>query len=272
MQDFDFIETPENVALERPLAGIGSRFSAGVLDNLLIAGLVAVAALLFFAFASASMAGEFSGFSRAGWWGAAVVIFALFALYWGYFVFFEMVTNGQSPGKKALRVRVVREAGGPITFTDIAIRNLLRAVDGFAFYGVGGICMFFTKKAQRLGDLAAGTVVVSEQVRDYTARTDKRTARTWEQEIGAEALRASGLNPQEFHVLYNYWKRHNELTLDARRKILPQLLHPILQRAGQQPDDRSFEALEAFVEALLSKAVEAEEEASRRARDSGAAT
>jgi len=200
---------------------------------------------------------EGGGGSR-GTWALAVVIVAFFLVYWGYFVACEMLTNGQSPGKKHMRIRVVKEGGGPIRFVDIAIRNLLRAVDGIGGYVVAGFCMFLTRKGQRLGDLAAGTVVVSEQVSDYSAKADKPAHVQWEREASPAALRATGLSPEEYRLLHNYWSRRDQLTLDARMRVLPRLLEPLLARVGAHAGGYSLEALEGYVYALMRKAEGAE--------------
>jgi uncharacterized RDD family membrane protein YckC len=258
MQDFDLIETPENVELVRPLAGIGSRMIAGIIDNLLILGIDAVLLVLAIILTPYSWSDMVDSTRGSGTWGLAVVILMFFVVYWGYFVAFEMLTNGRSPGKMHMRIRVVKEGGGPIRFTDIAIRNLLRAVDSLGFYAVAGVCMFATRKAQRLGDLAAGTVVLSEQVRDYSAKADRPVRTQWETEASAAGLRATGLRPQEYRILRNYWSRRDQLTLEARMRVLPGLLEPILAEAGFQAEDTSLEGLEGYVYALLQKAEGAE--------------
>jgi len=259
MLDYDLIETPENVELERPLAGIGSRFIAGLIDNLLLIGLYAILFILFL------IAGAGSGITDSDLFELpmvvlAIIILMLFAIYWGYFVFFEMIMNGQTPGKRRMKIRVVKEGGGPITFSDVAIRNLLRPVDGFAIYGVAGVVMFITGKMQRLGDMAAGTVVVSEQSHDYSARSDKRVATKWESEVTAEALRATGLRPEEYSALRNYWVRRHQFTEEARRRVLPQLLRPILQRTGHQPANLPMKVLEDYVREIMRLATDAERE------------
>ncbi len=246
MLDFDLIETPENVELQRRLAGIGSRFIAGFLDTLIL-GL-----LMLLLVVAALVAGlGVSTFGGGGAWGVAILIVLLFVLYWGYFVFFEMVTNGQSPGKRNQRIRVVKDGGGPITFTDVAIRNLLRAVDFLGGYAVAGVFMFFTKKAQRLGDLAAGTVVVSEVPLNYSAREGKGTKTQWEPPANAEALRGSGLSPADFRVLSNYMIRRSELTLEARDRLVRTLVVPILERNGVVVSGQTTAAIEIEVEQLV---------------------
>jgi len=182
-------------------------------------------------------------------------------VYWGYFVFFEMRTGGQSPGKKSQKIRVVKDGGGAITFTDVAIRNLLRVVDGWPLYPVAGIVMFATRKAQRLGDLAAGTVVVSEATSGYAARADKRANTQWEREASAEALRATGLTPEEYRVLASYWARRNELEFSARQRILTTVILPVLRRRGVSPPNETAATLEYYVGTLMRKAKFAEQQA-----------
>ncbi len=252
MEDFDLIETPENVELQRRLAGLGSRFTAGVLDTVYMS-------LIYLAlFLTAVLAGGFDLLTDLeengpdGWAIAALALVA-FAVYWFYFAFFEMVMNGQSPGKRSVQIRVVKDGGGAITFMDVAIRNLLRAVDCLAFYGVGGACMFATRKMQRLGDLAAGTIVVSEQLHDYRARTDKRGRTEWHEEMQPEVFRDSGLSAAEYRMLANYWSRRAELSIEARKELVPRLVLPILRRMGRTVPDESPAALERIVGDWLEK-------------------
>ncbi len=249
MQEFDLIETPENVELQRRLAGIGSRFLAGFLDNLLI---LLFYFLLFILLLIARVNVWDAGFSNAtGIWLSAVVILIAFIIYWGYFVFFEMLTNGQSPGKKYVKIRVVQVEGGGISFSSIAIRNLLRVVDFIGFYAVAGVFMFFTKKAQRLGDIAAGTVVVSEELPDYSSRYDKKGKVMDNDTIVSSVLENTGLKPEEYRILRNYWLRRGELKIEVRRQLLPRIVRPILKRTGQTLPDESLETLEEYIEKTL---------------------
>lgn len=260
MLDYDLIETPENVELERRLAGIGSRFLAGLLDNLILVLVYIVLSLL--SVAAWLAAGLDANDVVRGISGVVVAFLTLvfFAVYWGYFVFFELRGNGQTFGKKCMKVRVVKEGGGPITFIDAAIRNLLRPVDMIGIYGVAGVAMFFSRKAQRLGDMAAGTVVISEQGLNYSARSDRRLAPAWEAEVTPEALRTTGLTPREYSVLRNYWARRRQFTKEARARVLPRLLAPILERTGRRLEDHSLKALEEYVAEFMIKGAQAEQE------------
>jgi uncharacterized RDD family membrane protein YckC len=254
VQEFDIIETPEQVELQQRLAGIGSRCMAGLVDSLILAlaALVVVLSLWITAFAGLDLA-DLVG-DDAFWWVLAAATVLVFLVYWGYFVLFEFRTNGQTPGKKVMKLRVVKEGGAPMQFVDVAVRNLLRVVDGFGGYGVAGLCMFLTARVQRLGDLAAGTVVVTEEVANYAALSDRRRRVQDETEVTPAALQASGLRPEELRALHNYWVRRNELTIAARERVLPALLDPILKRTGLAPRGNSFYDQEDFVADVLNRA------------------
>jgi uncharacterized RDD family membrane protein YckC len=143
------ITTPEGVELELQLAGLGSRFIAQIVD-LIIKGLAI--ALLWFVL------------SQAGLVGVAIVIPATALVMFAYDVVFETFSNGRTPGKRAARLRVVRAGGEAVDFMSSAIRNALRLVDGLpTSYVPGIISILATKRNQRLGDLAAGTIVIHEE-------------------------------------------------------------------------------------------------------------
>lgn len=249
--EYDLIETPENVELEQRLAGIGSRCMAGLVD-LSIIFLVCFVTIITMALLEAFDTFRDLQDALGSVWFFAILIFGFFLLIWGYFVVFELYTNGQTPGKRYMKIRVVKEGGGAIDFTDIAIRNLLRPVDGFPLYPIAGLVMFFTNKCQRLGDLAAGTVVVSEAQQDYSASADRPKKIDWTEAVSAESLRKTRLTPEELRVLTSYQKRRDQLTLDARQRLLGTLLPPILIRLGRPITDASLGTLELLVDQLLS--------------------
>jgi uncharacterized RDD family membrane protein YckC len=259
MLDRDQIETPENVLLARPLAGVGSRGIAVLIDSLLLAGLFV---LIYVVLWIGGLVG-LSRFEAAETAGIVLAIIGTFLVFWFYFVFFEIRLNGQTPGKRAVGIRVTTDHGAPAGFTEVVIRNLLRPVDAIAFYGLGIVVMFISSRQQRLGDLAAGTVVVSEQRREYSARSDRRKdRRSWDMATTAEALQATGLKPEEYAALNQYWKRRREFSTAARRRVLPKLLGPVLERRTDAPADRSLQSLELYLRDLMAKARQAEQDAS----------
>lgn len=161
--------TPERVTLQYDLAGIGSRGAALLIDSLWqsVAATVlilALAGLGLLAQASSTVRDAVSSSDTAGIVIAVAVIVALFALIlWGYFILFEIIWSGQTPGKRAMGLRVLRENGYPIRPGDAIIRNVLRIVDWLpTTYSVGVLTMLLNGRAKRLGDFAAGTVVVRE--------------------------------------------------------------------------------------------------------------
>ena len=269
MQDFDLIETPENVELQRSLSGIGSRFIAGFIDNLLIALMYFVLFVLLLLLGNINILNDIGVSNSTEAWALVVVILVAFSIYWGYFVFFEMWTNGQSPGKKYMKIRVVQIEGDGISFSSIAVRNLLRAIDAVGFYAVAGIVMFVTKKVQRLGDIAAGTVVISEELPDYSARYDKKRHIIDNQAVTSAVLEATGLKPEEYRLLHNYWLRREELSIEARKRLLPGLVCPILNRTEQSLPEQSLEEFEKYVDRMITKAMTAAQESENAIDDTG---
>lgn len=181
------IDTPENVVFDMEIAGIGSRFMAALVDTLLI-GILQVAIFLPLVLSS----GESLGESVAAGWLVAAAVFLAFIILWGYYIFFEWRWNGQTPGKRLVGVRVICADGRPITLTEALIRNLVRLIDFLpGFYGIGVVVMFAQRHWRRLGDLAAGTLVVFDQKpvkleslgrerrHDVIAREDANTGEEW---------------------------------------------------------------------------------------------
>jgi len=169
------IDTPENVTFGYDIAGIGSRFIGCLIDTLLILLLLlilnGVVGLLLANLADGA-AGGATGLasddgSDPGWLaGLLIALYALvnFALIWGYYLAFELRWNGQTPGKRAAGTQVVKTDGAPAGFSEAAIRNLVRIVDFLpAAYAIGFITMFFNRQTRRLGDFAAGTLVIKQR-------------------------------------------------------------------------------------------------------------
>jgi uncharacterized RDD family membrane protein YckC len=143
------ITTPEGVELDLQLAGLGSRFMGQLLDfTIKVVAILAIALTL----------------SVAGLTGVAIMLPLFFLILYAYDVVFETFANGRTPGKMATRLRVVRIGGEPVDFMSSAIRNVLRLIDGAPLaYVPGIISILATQRNQRLGDLAAGTIVVKEE-------------------------------------------------------------------------------------------------------------
>jgi uncharacterized RDD family membrane protein YckC len=152
------IDTPENVNFGYSLAGLGSRFLAALVDSTLIVLAQVIILIPTFYFIARSEPDD-----RAMTWIVSLLSLLGFVFFWGYYIAFELTWNGQSPGKRMVGIRVIRRDGTPVTLTEVLIRNLVRAVDFLpAFYGIGTVIMFADSLARRLGDMAAGTLVVHD--------------------------------------------------------------------------------------------------------------
>lgn len=164
------IATPENITFGYEVAGIGSRFIGALVDTFIIVVLLFLANLLVaVALGYVAEDGGFRGDFEAdpGWLaGLVIALYALlnFAIIWGYYILFELSWHGQTPGKRLAGTRVVRLDGSGAGFLEVAIRNLVRIVDFLPFaYAVGFVTMFLNRNARRLGDFAAGTLVIRQQ-------------------------------------------------------------------------------------------------------------
>ena len=154
------IETPEGVDLEVTLAGLGSRTGACFVDSLIVTATLVVLLI------AITMLGALAEQSSSDLYFLIVGIGALasFVLLIGYYLVFEGLNGGRTPGKAAFGIRVIRVDGSPLGFGAVAIRNLVRLVDFLpAFYALGLIAIVTNRRNQRLGDLAAGTVVIRDR-------------------------------------------------------------------------------------------------------------
>lgn len=155
LSDQTFLEIPENVRLGFRLAGPGTRLGAYLLDlSIRSAALYAIVVVLSIALVPFAATGLPTG----------VYLVVAFLLEWGYGCFFETWWNGQTPGKRAFRLRVIKTEGYAIGFHEAMIRNLLRAADFVPlFYAAGFLTAMGNPRLQRIGDLVAGTMVVREK-------------------------------------------------------------------------------------------------------------
>jgi uncharacterized RDD family membrane protein YckC len=206
------IDTPEQIALELPIAGIGSRCLALVLDTLLQGLLYAIVALLAVVVAIVAPDVLRAPARLLGAFAPAALVLLLFGIYWGYFATFEALWNGQTPGKRFTRIRVIKESGRPITVIESIARNLLRAVDGLpALYAIGVITMIVSSQSRRLGDYVAGTVVVHD-----TAANEVRPHLEPRRPTGEVLPGASRITPEELLLIETYLHRRLDYDFDAR--------------------------------------------------------
>jgi uncharacterized RDD family membrane protein YckC len=250
------IETPERVPLHFALASTGNRFLACAFDHFLQTLLIAVLSL------GVLWAVGVSGVERwaqsAPKWALALLLAAGFALWSGYFVLFEWWWSGQTPGKRWLRLRVIREDGRPVTFWEAAARNVVRLVDmePGLFYSVGLISVFVSGRDQRLGDLVAGTVVVREREAQaptfeqvFSAPTADAALRRSFKPVNFRA-ELSALTEPEVEVVEAYLRRRWDMEEMPRQWMAWRVATPLLHKLRPDYDPAEF-TYEGFLEELL---------------------
>ncbi|MGQ0539699.1 MAG: RDD family protein, partial [Gemmatimonadaceae bacterium] len=264
------VETPELVVLTYTIAGIGSRVVAALIDYL-ICGLGFVAVLV--GLASLGSRGLLGGPGPGAAWGAALLYLLLFGILWGYYVLFEGLADGQTPGKRLMRLRVVRDGGYSVTFGASAARNLVRILDmqPVLTYGIAIASVLFTRRGKRLGDLAAGTIVVREAL--ATRATPAALPASVRQERGgggSEAPIHARLTNEEFAVLERFAERRAALSTERRNALAEQLaarLAPAMESVpGATPLIRVLALLEAERHARSHGAVAIRERGAARER------
>ena len=257
------IETPEQVELRFPLAGLGSRFLAGAVDLLIQSAANFVLIIILVVAISAGMkTGALNHMSStaAKWFTAAVILF-YFVLYWGYFSLFEAFRNGQTPGKRSMKIRVIKDSGRQITFFEALARNLLRVVDALpGMYLVGVISILFTRQNKRLGDLVADTIVVHERTDEFTGYLALPVSRSFTSGLyaapaapapaatGIAADRLARLSAEDLHVIDSFLARALALPTERRAVLGSRLLDALCARMEiavptDAPPERTLEAI-----------------------------
>lgn len=233
------VETPELVVVSYDLAGVGSRINAALIDVLLCV-LVIIGVVMLWVMAMPPAARLGSSPDRLGGWAIAVLIFAQFAVLWGYSVLFEALADGRTIGKRIMRLRVVRDGGLSVTFGASAVRNLMRIIDmqpGFT-YAVGIITMILNKQGKRLGDIAGGTLVVREELLPPLAAATPAPAVAAGGAPRAVVLQAE-LSEPEFALLARFVERRGDLDPARRAQFVAQLSERFATHlrpwAGQSP-------------------------------------
>jgi len=238
------IDTPEQIQLEFPLAGIGSRFLAIFIDTLV---------QLFFTIAATVVLVTTAPYLREmgrprflRWlspnWALALVVFFLFGLYWGYFAFFEIIWRGQTPGKRLVKIRVIKESGRPINAFEAIARNLMRAIDYLpSMYVVGLVTMMISRQNRRLGDYVAGSVVVHDKIPELVRPDWSTTA-----QLASSDAAISRITPEELVLIETYLQRRWDLDpavrMDTAEKIAGRITATTgLQRAADQSNDDFLE-------------------------------
>jgi len=241
------IDTPEQVALEFDLAGIGSRFMAVLIDHLLQGVIIFVLALVALAFAVT--------FSPV--WTVALLLLLIFVVEWGYFTAFETYWNGQTPGKRFIKLRVIKNNGRAITVFEAMTRNFIRIIDYLPVaYAVGIVVMFIDSRNRRLGDLAAGTLVVHERGEENAELKLSIAQPGTAAEPSTVAYDIRKLSANDLEIIETFLSRRYDLEGYARNVTAERLADMMRAKLGidraAEPNDETL--LEKLAKALRDNA------------------
>lgn len=204
------ILTPENVYVEYELAGLGSRFAAFFIDTLIQC--ITLVTIGFIA-----LSGQLSLLKTGGKNSLmiALSIVIAFLILFGYFVFFEMILQGQTPGKKLLKLTVVKKNGEPIGFFESMVRNILRIIDGIIIippsYVVGPLFIMFGAEYRRVGDFAANTIVVKTKKNEKLVTIDQLLNKANTEQQETEGVNVYPVSNYEYSVLKEFLERKDQL-------------------------------------------------------------
>jgi uncharacterized RDD family membrane protein YckC len=221
------IATPEGVEVELVLAGLGSRFLARLLDTLIQAGCIIALGIV----------GGLVSQANLGGFGLAFFAVGAFCVFWVYDVAFETLAAGRTPGKRAAGIRVVGMRGEAIGFISSAVRNVVRIADLSVLYLPGVFSILLTTRNQRLGDLAAGTVVV----RDAFGGRSTGAAAAWSSiTVPVAAVTTwdvSAISAEEVLTVRRFLDRRVELPWHIRNYLGNELVHRLAPRMTGVPDN-----------------------------------
>ena len=242
-----FIDTPENVVLEAEIAGFGSRCIAALIDYVFV---MAVMILLLCLFSGALRNSAPTDTALA----IGLLVLVQFVIISFYHLFFEFMWNGQTPGKRRVGIRVVQANGMPMTASAILIRNLVRLFDFLPLgYGVGLLVLFSTKHTQRLGDLAARTIVVYERPRLNlnTIQEDLQVEylHISRYDLIPSNIQISNLDQNDRRNIVHYLQRRSQLT--NREQVAILVAQPIAERIGIPGAVNSLGRAEMFLEYVV---------------------
>jgi uncharacterized RDD family membrane protein YckC len=241
-------QTPESVELEFTLAGIGNRAFALLIDYTVLT-LTLLLFLLAWTFLSTQLSNfieDFFNNGKLGLWLLAIFFLIAFAIYISYFVFFETLWFGQTPGKRIAKIRVVRDDGRLIGLQQATLRALLRPFDETLF--IGAFLIMLGSREKRLGDLAAGTIVIQAQAPTSATLTISEQAKTLHEQL-LQTADLSKLLPDDFAIIREYLQRRNAMSLKAKASLSLKLSEQVVAIINLEKLPQSVTA-DVFLEAI----------------------
>lgn len=238
------IDTPEQVHLEFVLADIGSRFMAVFADTIIQFVLYLALILIDYLVLRGTV---FLQLSQYQVWVVAVLWFIYFCIYWGYYAAFEALWNGQTPGKRWAGIRVIKETGRAINAFEAITRNLVRIIDFLpGIYGVGIVTMLLNSKNRRLGDFAAGTLVVH----DKKPKQTDLFFNTAEKKGDFAVYQAGRLGVPEVELIETFLARRLDIPPEVRQQSATRIADMICTKLGIDPRSRPADT-ENFLELIV---------------------
>lgn len=213
------------------VAGIGSRFLALAIDTLIQIGIGLGGVLVLFFIGLADIASIVPGFVN---WYLAFLGLLSFLLLYGYYAIYEVLWNGQTPGKRIIGIRVIKNTGRPLTAGETIGRNLMRIIDQLpAFYGIGCVSALCTKQHQRLGDLLVGAILVREN-----KLQDMQPVWHAPQTASDSVIVTTGLTTADLALIDAFLSRRASLDDRVRRTTATQILDRLKERLPADADLR----------------------------------
>jgi uncharacterized RDD family membrane protein YckC len=243
------METPEQIDVDLELVGLGSRLFAKVLDvilKIIITGFLLIIVAIGI--------GESKLLDKPSTFTIAILVAGTYLLWLGYGVFFESRWNGQTPGKYLVGIRVIQEGGAPIDFRAAGIRNLLCVADMIpVFYILGAVLVLLTSRKQRLGDLAAGTIVIRERKVELGTEVEDALYDYSSDEYTFTTLQLAKLKPSDRSVLREFLRRSDDMDNAERWRLARRLADSFLEKTGYHMDEDfpSGSAARRFLASLL---------------------
>lgn len=224
------IKTPESVELELTLAGIGNRAFALLIDYIVLnLSILALGVVTLFLVYALELDNPFLAFTFEVQWVLAIMSLVIYGLYVGYFVGFEALRQGQTPGKRRASIRVIRDNGQPVGLFQSTLRSLLRPIDDILF--VGFLLILISRREKRLGDWLAGTLVVQADSATAPQIALSEPARELAQQLLAEAT-VSQMLPDDFGAVKEYLQRRSQMGPAAQSQFSLKLADQIKETLG----------------------------------------
>lgn len=239
------ISTPENVDLHLELAGLGSRIWAAFIDMALVYLMILLVVIVALVAAAVIEGLELSQDAKQNvyLYLAGITILTVSAVQIGYFILFEKLWQGQTPGKRIAQIRVIEANGQPVNWPSVILRNLIRFVD-MGLLMIGVVVMIFDKNERRLGDLLGGTLVIRERQPELSARNLRISI---SDQPTSSFVDIGQITPDEYHLLVSFLRRRFQMETGSRAALAKQMEE--YYRTKLNPEYKG-ESAENFLERL----------------------